>query len=363
MDVIALAAAGIGECVAPLGTALTERQIEMLWRLVETPILCFDGDAAGQRAAMRAVARALPLLRPAHSLSIVRLPAGLDPDDLLKRDGPKAMEEMLGQAKSLIDTLWEYERDAAPLSTPEDKAGLKARLLAHVDTIADQDIRALYRRDLLERFSAFAFPRRDERPFTPAAPSARAGKRRFGDPIVARPHEATKARLAQPAGEAVRGRAIAAIVAGLVRLPDEITRHAEALAILAREDARMDLLVSLDEHSPPLDSERIATIFAERGFSPVEAPSRAMTFRFLQADDTEARAELADTIAVLVERPAVAAALAIATEQGVRSDEDWQEQQRLRRQLQALDKRELDLRARLSQMAGAIRYNSEGEPQ
>ncbi|MEY4161085.1 MAG: hypothetical protein RLZZ136_1706, partial [Pseudomonadota bacterium] len=79
MDVIALAAAGIGDGVAPLGTALTERQIEMLWRMVESPILCFDGDAAGQRAAMRAVTRALPLLRPAHSLRICRLPAGLDP--------------------------------------------------------------------------------------------------------------------------------------------------------------------------------------------------------------------------------------------------------------------------------------------
>ncbi|MFN5902812.1 MAG: DNA primase, partial [Novosphingobium sp.] len=79
MDVIALAAAGIADAVAPLGTALTERQLELLWRLVETPILCFDGDAAGQRAAMRAISRALPLLRPAHSLRIVRLPTGLDP--------------------------------------------------------------------------------------------------------------------------------------------------------------------------------------------------------------------------------------------------------------------------------------------
>ncbi|MFD1959564.1 toprim domain-containing protein [Novosphingobium panipatense] len=106
MDVIALAAAGIPDAVAPLGTALTEHQIEMLWRHVETPILCFDGDAAGQRAAMRAISRALPLLRPAHSLRIVRLPEGLDPDDLIKARGPRALEQLLGEAKSLVEVLW-----------------------------------------------------------------------------------------------------------------------------------------------------------------------------------------------------------------------------------------------------------------
>ena len=178
MDVIALAAAGIADAVAPLGTALTERQIEMLWRRVETPILCFDGDAAGQRAAMRAVTRALPLLRPAHSLRIVRLPTGLDPDDLIKREGPAAMERVLGEAKGLLETLWEYERDAQPLSTPEDKAGLKARLNAHVETIADPDIKALYRRELNDRFSAFAFPKRTKR-------NSASGKRDFNSFAIA----------------------------------------------------------------------------------------------------------------------------------------------------------------------------------
>jgi DNA primase len=162
MDVIALANAGFNDAVAPLGTALTETQIEMLWRMVETPILCFDGDAAGQRAAMRAVTRALPLLRPAHSLRIVRMPKGQDPDELIKAHGPQAMEAALGEAQSLLDTLWEHERDALPTDTPEAKAGLKARLMTHVDTIADKDIKSLYRSELLERFSDYAFPRRDQ---------------------------------------------------------------------------------------------------------------------------------------------------------------------------------------------------------
>ncbi len=85
MDVIALAKSGIRDAVAPLCTALTEMQLELLWRMVEVPVLCFDGDAAGQRAAMRAIARALPMLAPMRSLGIVRLPAGLDPDDLIKQ--------------------------------------------------------------------------------------------------------------------------------------------------------------------------------------------------------------------------------------------------------------------------------------
>ena len=167
MDAIALANAGIQEAVAPLGTALTENQIELLWRQVEQPILCFDGDNAGQRAAMRAVARALPMLRPAHSLSIVRMPSGLDPDDLIREKGVTALEELLGQPSSLLDTLWDFEKAASPLNSPEDKAGFKARLLEHVENIQHPDIRALYKRELLERFSSFAFPPRPPREFKP----------------------------------------------------------------------------------------------------------------------------------------------------------------------------------------------------
>jgi len=367
MDAIALAAAGIDEAVAPLGTAMTETQIELAWRLVENPVLCFDGDAAGQRAAIRAAVRALPLLRPAHSLRIVRLPPGMDPDDLIKREGPAAMEQALAGATGLGDLLWEHEHAASPLTTPEDKAGLKARLLGHVDTITDPDIKSLYRKDLLDRFSAFAFPPRPERKFEPFKPGPGGGARgqrgKFGKPPEPlNPQPQTLAMQSQPGGEAVRAQALGAIAGGLARIPGEIARHAEALAVLAREDARIDALVAMDERGEPLDSGAIDTIFGQRGLNLPRRPhSPAMAFRFLEADDTEAKAELADVIGVLVERPAVEAALARATEIGVRSDEDWAEQQRLRQQLRGLEKRELDLRMRLSQMAGANRYNSEGE--
>src|SRR3546814_8048906 len=109
MDVIALAQAGFDETVAPLGTALTEHQIERLWKMVEVPILCFDGDAAGQKAAVRAAMRDLPLLRPGHSMAFATLPTGQDPDDLVQADGARELEAVLEKAEALTNRLWGHE--------------------------------------------------------------------------------------------------------------------------------------------------------------------------------------------------------------------------------------------------------------
>ncbi len=326
MDTIALAAAGIGECVAPLGTALTERQIELLWRLVETPILCFDGDPAGQRAAMRAVLRALPMLRPAHSLRIVRLPAGIDPDDLIKREGAAALERLLGEARSLVDTLWDYERDALPLTTPEAKAGLKARLLAHIETIGEPDIRALYRRDLLERYSAYAFPKREQPAWQPGNKDWRAGKR-APPPERSSPDSLRRLRHATGGGGA-REALSSAIVAGLIRHPAEIARHADTLARAPALDPRFDVLLDVVDAGLPLESEALATIFTERGFAvPGPGDYARMPYSFLRKDaDPELASDtLAAAIAMLVEEPAIDAAISAATERF-----DLSEQQRLR---------------------------------
>lgn len=366
MDAIALSAAGFGEVVAPLGTAMTETQIEMVWRQVANPVLCFDGDAAGQRAAMRAVVRALPLLRPAHSLRIVRMPPGLDPDDLIRQQGAQAMARVLDGAESLLDTLWTHERDSAPLATPEDKAGLKARLMAHVDTIADQDIKALYRRELLDRFSALAFPRREASAPSPPPFRREGGPRRpFGQPPVpARPLPLTSAHLSRPAGDALRTIAIEAVVTGLVHLPGEILRHAEMLARLAAEDSRIDTLLDLAESGAALETRAIVSIFAERGLTVARREATAEApYRFLTGDasgeDTEARSELAELICVLAERAELEAAYALATERygADLTDANRLEQERIRRALDNLKKRELDFKARLGQMATAIRYN------
>ena len=351
MDVVALAAAGIAEAVAPLGTALTEHQIERLWRVTECPTLCFDGDAAGQRAAMRAVLRALPLLQPGHSLRIATLPQGMDPDDVVKARGPQAMEDLLAGGRSLVEVLWEAERDAAPLSTPEDKAGLKARLMAHVETIAHPDIKALYRRDLLERFGDLAFARR-ERPQVQRTGGHRAadGKRGSWKPAPPPLSPEATARLQRVGtGDGL----LAAVIAGLIAHPREIGRHAEALARLSPADpalaATLDTLIEQADSAEPLESGALLTILAERRLQTPQAVDYAgMRFGFLGDMGTSGADELAEAVSLLVELPAVEVALTQATRrhEAEFSDESFAEQQRLR-------ERRLALLARFGQMGRA----------
>ncbi|MDE1172111.1 MAG: DNA primase [Parvibaculaceae bacterium] len=153
MDVIALAQGGIGHAVAPLGTALTEEQIGLLWRMVPEPILCFDGDKAGLKAAYRAVDRVLPLLKPGHSLRFALLPEGQDPDDLIRAQGAEAVEEVLGKARPLSDMLWAKELQAGPLDTPERRADFEMRTETALRAIADPKVRSHYERDFAERLS------------------------------------------------------------------------------------------------------------------------------------------------------------------------------------------------------------------
>jgi len=145
MDVIALARGGFPAAVAPLGTALTEEQIEALWKLVDEPVLCFDGDNAGQRAAGRAAERALPLLKPGKSIRFAFLPQGEDPDSLLEAQGPVALRTVLDAARPLADVVFELERTAGPVDTPERMAGFKARLRQKAAQIADPIVREQYR--------------------------------------------------------------------------------------------------------------------------------------------------------------------------------------------------------------------------
>ena len=150
MDVIALTEAGFGETVAPLGTALTEEQIKLLWRMSDEPILCFDGDAAGRKAAFRAVETALPLLKPGFSVRFAFLPGGLDPDDLVRQQGPQAFTDELARTRALFDVLWEREAQEQDLSTPEQRAAFEARLKAMVAKIADASVRSHYEGELRE---------------------------------------------------------------------------------------------------------------------------------------------------------------------------------------------------------------------
>ncbi len=151
VDAISLAEAGIGTGVAPLGTALTEDQLELLWRAGPEPILCFDGDAAGIRAAWRACDRALPLIEPGKTLFFVLLPDGMDQDDVVRVRGPQAMRVMMTQARPLVELLWSREVEAEPLDTPERRAGFEARLMAAVNAIKHPGVRKAYERELRDR--------------------------------------------------------------------------------------------------------------------------------------------------------------------------------------------------------------------
>ncbi|WP_231559000.1 DNA primase [Paracoccus sp. PAMC 22219] len=148
MDVIALARAGFEGAVAPLGTAITEEQLRLMWRVSPEPVIALDGDPAGQRAAQRLIDLALPLTGPGQALRFVILPAGQDPDDLIKASGPGAMGALLDQARPMLDLLWARETQGQVFDSPERKAALDRRLAEAVARIPDERTRALYSEDI-----------------------------------------------------------------------------------------------------------------------------------------------------------------------------------------------------------------------
>jgi DNA primase len=157
LDVVALAQAGITEVVSPLGTALSGIQLEQLWQLSDTPIICFDGDQAGQDAAIKIIERALPLLKGARSLKFVTLENGYDPEEMIVKQGVAALDANLNNAAPLVDWLWRHEFAAEELATPEARAGLRARLIKRVTSISDGEVRRHYETEFRTRFDA-AFP-------------------------------------------------------------------------------------------------------------------------------------------------------------------------------------------------------------
>lgn len=151
MDVIALNQAGFEGAVAPLGTALTEEQILELWKIAPEPVLCFDGDNAGQRAAGRAAERTLPLIKAGVGLRFAVLPEGEDPDSLVQAKGAGAFQELLDGAKPLSQVLWETELNAGPTDTPEGRAALQKRLDDHVRRIEDATVRSHFQSSFKDR--------------------------------------------------------------------------------------------------------------------------------------------------------------------------------------------------------------------
>ena len=160
IDVIAMVTAGFEATVAPLGTALTTDQLALVWRMADEPILCFDGDDAGRRAAYRAVDLALPLLKPGKSLKFAALPDGQDPDDLARSGGRAAIEDVLAAARPLAHVLWTRESETGPFDTPERRAALEARIAQVTATIADEAVRRYYKQDFVARLRQMFAPQR-----------------------------------------------------------------------------------------------------------------------------------------------------------------------------------------------------------
>jgi len=184
MDVIAMAQVGINRAVAPLGTALTERQIELLWRYAPEPLCSFDGDAAGQKAAARAAARVLPLLKPGYSLRFITLPDNLDPDEYIKEHGKTALEDFLQtQYRPLFKQLWQMLLDGRDLSTPERKAGLKKEIEEWVEKIAHQDVKHYYKKEFKEALQKLFSPEQ-KTVFAPAASYRRAKSKKASHALI-----------------------------------------------------------------------------------------------------------------------------------------------------------------------------------
>jgi DNA primase len=155
MDVIALAQAGFENVVAPLGTALTENQMELLWRMAGEPVLCFDGDPAGLKAAWRAADLILPTIQPGRTARFALLPEGKDPDDLVKANGPEAFRAVLSEARPLADLLWMRETAGKAFDTPERRAELEKTLRELSGRIRDESVRYHYNQDMRERVQGF----------------------------------------------------------------------------------------------------------------------------------------------------------------------------------------------------------------
>src|SRR6202046_2192695 len=167
VDVIAMVGAGFPASVAPLGTALTENQLALLWKMEDEPILCFDGDKGGEKAAWRAADLAIPHLKPGKSLRFALLPEGQDPDDLARSGGRVAIEEVISAARGLADVIWSREIEGGTFATPERRAALEARIGELTNGIRDEVVRRYYRQDLSQRL---------QRTFAPEA--ARSGYNR-----------------------------------------------------------------------------------------------------------------------------------------------------------------------------------------
>ncbi len=272
LDVIAAVSAGFEGAVAPLGTALTEDHLNLLWRMSDEPILCFDGDSAGQRAAERAAGLVLPLLQPGKTVRIATLPEGQDPDDLIKAQGRAAFADVLDRARSLSDVIWSLETGGMVPETPEARAALESRLRARAQSIADASVRRHYGQAFDERLQAYFQPvrqaRRDQR--SGNARGFQLGPRGRGSPRLVVSDTLRNSRLLKPGRVPEATPREAAIIVALVNHPALAESRLEQLAELDLQSpaARsvMTALLDLVTREHDISAQDLTSALGARGF-------------------------------------------------------------------------------------------------
>jgi DNA primase len=337
LDAIAMSQAGISEVVAPLGTALTEHQIERLWRVTDVPTLCFDGDPAGQKAALRAAERALPKLNSGHSLQIVTLPSGQDPDDLIRQFGVATLEKFLSIPLQLSNFIFGRVKESVGFATPEQRANILQQLRDLSEKIEDKFLAQEYFRTFRELyFNDFGFGRKRLSEMRGAMAEARRSAPRRLEDLVNR-----------------------AILLGLMRYSDVLVSEVEKVAQLQMENPHLDrwrnILVDAAYEQPELDEDALDTILAASDVSPIEKRdiTKDLAFSFFRRGHERARSDLRWVIETCLQERLVRLALAQAEARFRASctDEDWIEAQRLSMELRSFEQKRNDWAADLDEAA------------
>lgn len=278
MDVIALVQVGFEGAVAPLGTALTDEHLGLLWKMTNDPVLCFDGDTAGQRAAAKSMDIMLPMLKPGVTSKIVTLPDGVDPDDLIQKEGRKGFEELLNSAVPLSEAVWERETRGVRVDTPEAKAALEFKLKNIANEIADQSVRKHYGQAFNDKLYKFFRPQRQ---YSGPQRNNNSGYRKDGGAGggrtgVSRPwrggyqvSNALKKTLSSSASMGGVASREAVILVGLINHPELVEQHLEDLAQIDLQSpaARkvLDVVMAQVAANPEMKSKAIREVLERRG--------------------------------------------------------------------------------------------------